>query len=110
MSCFGHRCSSELPLLWLRCRLAPVAPIRPLAWELPHAEGAALKKQKKKKNYLHLEVYIILFYFKIFIIIIFCFFRAALVTYGSSQARGQFGALAASLRHSHSNEESEPCL
>ena len=30
--------------------------------------------------------------------------------YGSSQARGLIGAVAASLRHSHSNARSEPCL
>ena len=29
-------------LLWLWCRLAAVAPIRPLAWEPPYAVGAAL--------------------------------------------------------------------
>ena len=35
----------------LRCRLAPVAlMIRPLAWELPYAVGAALKEKKKKKK------------------------------------------------------------
>ena len=32
------------------------------------------------------------------------------VAYGSSQARGQTGAVAASLRHSHSNAKSEPRL
>ena len=36
-------------LLWLWCRLAAVAPSRPLAWEPPYATGAALKKNKKKK-------------------------------------------------------------
>ena len=35
-------------------------------------------------------------------------FRA--MAYGSSQARGQIGATAASLYHSHSNVGSEPCL
>ena len=37
---------------WLRlwCRPAAAAPIRLLAWELPHAAGAALKSQKKKKK------------------------------------------------------------
>ena len=34
---------------------------------------------------------------------IFCLFRAAGVTYGSSQARGQIRAVAAGLRYSHSN-------
>ena len=39
-----------LALTWLRCRLAAVALIQPLAWELPDTEGAALLKQTKEKN------------------------------------------------------------
>ena len=35
-------------LLWLWCRLAAVASIQPLAWELPYAAGATLRKEKKK--------------------------------------------------------------
>ena len=31
-------------LLWLWCRPAAAAPIQPLAWELPYATCAALKK------------------------------------------------------------------
>ena len=31
------------------CRLAAVAPIRSLAWELPHATGAALKDKKDNR-------------------------------------------------------------
>ena len=31
-------------------RLAAMAPIQPLAWELPYAEGVALKGQKEKKR------------------------------------------------------------
>ena len=51
MSCgVDHRCSLDPRLLWLCCRLAAVAPIRPLAWEPPYAAGAALKKRKKKKD------------------------------------------------------------
>ena len=34
-------------LLWLWCRLAARAPIRPLPWELPYATDVALKRQKK---------------------------------------------------------------
>ena len=34
--------------VWLSCRLAAVAPIGPLGWELLYAKGVALKKQKKK--------------------------------------------------------------
>ena len=49
-------------------------------------------------------VYFILFYF------IFNLFRAALMAYGGSQARGQIGATDASLHHSHSNARCEPCL
>ena len=53
MSCdVGHRCGLDLALMWLWCRLAAVVPMRPLAWELPYAEGAALKTNKltnKKK-------------------------------------------------------------
>ena len=37
-------------LLWLWCRLATTAPIRPLAWELLYATSAALKRPKKKKK------------------------------------------------------------
>ena len=40
----------DLALLWLWCRPAAVALIRPLAWELPYAIGAALKRKKEKKK------------------------------------------------------------
>ena len=36
--------------MWLWHRLAAVAPIRLVAWELPYASGAALKKIKIKIN------------------------------------------------------------
>ena len=41
---------SDLVLLWLWCRPADAALIRPLAWEPPYAMGAALKGQKTKKK------------------------------------------------------------
>ena len=44
----GHRYGSDLMLLWLRCGLAVAARIRPLAWELPYAAGAALKSKEKE--------------------------------------------------------------
>ena len=51
MSCgVGHRHGSDLVLLWLWCRLAATALIRPLAWEPPYATGAALEKAKKTKK------------------------------------------------------------
>ena len=55
MSCgVGHRQSLDLVLLWLWHRLAVVALIRPLAWELPYAMGVALKKKKERKKEIHL--------------------------------------------------------
>ena len=54
MSCgVGCRHGSDLALLWLWCRLAATALIRPLAWKPPYATGVALEKaksQKKKKK------------------------------------------------------------
>ena len=48
------------------------------------------------------------------VFVLFCFvfplFRATLTACGGSQARGQIGAVAASLHHSHSNAGSEPHL
>ena len=43
----GRRLGSDLALLWLWRRPEATAPVRPLAWEPPHAAGAALKTQKK---------------------------------------------------------------
>ena len=40
----------------------------------------------------------------------FVFFRAALVAYGGSQARGSIRAVASSLHQSHINVGSEPSL
>ena len=49
MNCgVGCRFGSDPVLLWLWCRLAAVVLIWPLAWEPPHAMGAALKKEGKK--------------------------------------------------------------
>ena len=50
MSCgVGHRHGSDLALLWLWGRPAATALIRPLAWEPPYAEGAALKEKYNNK-------------------------------------------------------------
>ena len=50
MSCgVGYRYCLDLVLLWLWRRPAAVAPIGPLAWELPYAAGAAVKSKKKTK-------------------------------------------------------------
>ena len=57
MSCgVARRRGSDLALLWLRRRQAATAPIRPLAWELPYATGAALKRPKKKKKNFTMEI------------------------------------------------------
>ena len=45
-----RRSSDGSDLVWLWCRPAAAAQIRPLAWEPPYATGAALKRTKKYKN------------------------------------------------------------
>ena len=51
MSCgVGSRHVSDSALLWLWCRLAAVALIRPLVWESPYAVGAALKKKMLERD------------------------------------------------------------
>ena len=50
----------------------------------------------------------VLFCFSFFFL--FGLFKAAPAAYGSSQARGQIGAIAASLHYSHSNMGSELSL
>ena len=46
----GQRHGLDLALLWLWCRQAATAPIRPLPWERPYAMGVALEKTKKDKK------------------------------------------------------------
>ena len=46
----GHRRGSDPALLWLWCKLAATAPIRPLAWEPPYAAATALEKAKSQKQ------------------------------------------------------------
>ena len=51
LSCgVGRRCGLDPALLWLWCRPAVTAPIRPPAWETPHAAGVTLKRQNTKKR------------------------------------------------------------
>ena len=51
MSCgVGHRRGSDPLLLWLWGRPVAVAPIGPLAWELPYAVDVVLKRQRDKKK------------------------------------------------------------
>ena len=111
MSCgVGHRHSSDLALLWLWRRQAAIAPIRPLAWDPPHAMGVALKKRQKNPPELApLDKEAIQLIHKAFFVL-FCLFRAALVAYGGSQARGRIGAVAAGLHHSYNNAGFELCL
>ena len=51
MSCgIGYRCGLNPVLLWLWYRLMAIVLVRPLAWELPYAMGAALEKAKRQKK------------------------------------------------------------
>ena len=67
MSCsIGCRRGSDPTLMWLWRRLVATAPIEPLAWEPPHAMGAALektKRQKKKKSIWGFSIYLSSIYF-----------------------------------------------
>ena len=60
------------------------------------------------------HVVLVIFYFYFFNLFLFLafllFLWAAPAAYGGSPARGLIGAVAASLRQSHSNAGSEPCL
>ena len=59
MSCgVGHRCGWDPSLLWLWCRLAATALIRPLAWEPPYAVGVALKRKKKGYKFVFLGLHL----------------------------------------------------
>ena len=46
----GHRQCSDPALLWLCCRPAAAALIRPLGWGLPYAARAGLKRKKRIKK------------------------------------------------------------
>ena len=48
--CRELRCRSDPAWLWLWRRLAAAALTQPLAWEIACAKGAALKKNKNKKD------------------------------------------------------------
>ena len=52
MSCgVGRRSGSDPAMLWLWPKPAATAPIRPLAWEPPYAEDAALTSKKKNSGF-----------------------------------------------------------
>ena len=102
----GRRYSSDSVLLWLWCRPADTALI---PRGLPYAMGVALKgKNKNNKNTHKNPQKTSLPQTETFSF--FGLFRAAPPAYGSSQARGQIGAVATSLHHSHSNAGSKLCL
>ena len=60
-----------------------------------------------KKIWGILSATLTLFYLFIYLFSLFAFSRATPVAYGDSQAKGRIGAVATSLRQSHSNVRSE---
>ena len=59
VSCGVGRGGGRVPtMLWLCCRPAAIAPIRPLAWEPPYAARAAQEKAKRQKDQKKKKVYI----------------------------------------------------
>ena len=61
----GHRCSSDLMLLWLWRSPVAVTLIIPLGWEPPYAVGAALKKKNQKKHKTYEMMYVNYFSIKL---------------------------------------------
>ena len=57
-----------------------------------------------------LNLIVLVVYFSLCVCVCVCLFRAIPIAYGSSQARGQIRAAAASLNHSQSNSGLEPGL
>ena len=56
MNCgVGCRYGLDPMFLWLWCRPVAAAPVQPLAWEVPYAASAALKKKKRKKKLYELQ-------------------------------------------------------
>ena len=53
----GCRRGSDPEVLWLWCRLAATASIRPLAWEPPYASEVALEKAKRQKREKERKMY-----------------------------------------------------
>ena len=77
------------------------------SYYLYHPNSSSLLKNSKVCHLLKGKYIVYLF------LSFFCLFAIswdALTAYGGSQARGLIGAVAASLRQSHSNVGSEPCL
>ena len=58
----------------------------------------------------YLFIYFCLFVFFVVVVVIVAISWAAPGAYGNSQARGRIGAVATSLRQSHSNTRSKTCL
>ena len=56
MVCVGRRRVLDLVLLWLWCRPVATVPIRPLAWEPPHAVSTALKGQKEQQPKVYIGI------------------------------------------------------
>ena len=99
----GWGSSSVTAVAWITA--VPWVPS--LAWRIPHA--AVVAKGKKKAEwvcYVDLITLSNYVFFCLFGWFFFWFFRTAPVAHGGSQGRGQIGATAASLHHSHSNSGS----
>ena len=56
MSCgVGRRCGSDPVLMWLWPRSVATAPIGPLTWEPPYAQGVGLKRHTHTHTHTHKE-------------------------------------------------------
>ena len=101
---WGHWVQRPVPLSFLFCNIALLySQLRNELWK----STSELKQENVQVNLLVL----VIFYIRcktyltvtLYYLFIYCLFRATLMAYGSSQARGGIGATAGGLRHSHSN-------
>ena len=103
----GCRCGSDLALLCLWCRLAAVALIRPLAWELPICHRCSHKTPTKKEGDRERDAYSsplpilksVLIIHEVYFSSFFFFLQ------GPPAAKGFIRATAASHSHSHTRSK-----
>ena len=79
-------------------------------WLIVNSEFRNLHVHVMIAYFIYLFIYLFIFVFCLFFVVVVAISWAAPAAYGGSQARGWIGAVATSLRQSHSNAGSEPRL
>ena len=108
--CEGHKAHPHSEQIRQRCtpRHNPVSHAEGTVFPSPSSQPNPTSRESIKKcNWVLPTLSKTFFYF---VLVLFCFFRAAPVAYGSFQARGRIRAAGAGLHHSHSNAKPKPHL